>query len=103
MKLLNLKLFILAVFTLGAMNFANAQKVEAKPQENSLLVAALKKAEASASTSVFYINEKESSIEAVKKVPYENIKNVMVLTDDKIKKKFKEKGIMQVVMVNTKH
>ena len=102
MKFPNLKLFAITVFTLGAMTFANAQQTETKTQENSLLVAALKKAEESASKSIFYIDKEESSIEAVKKVLYENIKNVMVLTDDKIKKKFKEKGITQIVMVNTK-
>jgi hypothetical protein len=102
MKLPNLKLFTITIFTLGAMAFANAQQAETKPQENSLLVAALKKSEESASKSLFYIDKVESNFEAVKKIPSENIKYVMVLTDDKIKKKFKEKGITQVVMVTTK-
>jgi hypothetical protein len=102
MKLPNLKLFTITIFTLGAMTFANAQQAETKPQENSLLESALKKSEESASKSLFYIDKVESNFEAVKKVPSENIKYVMVLTDDKIKKKFKEKGITQVVMVTTK-
>lgn len=103
MKLPNLKLFATTILSLGVMTFINAQQTETRPQENSLLTAALKKAEESASKSIFFINKEESNIEAVKKVPYGNIKNVMVLTDDKIKKKFKEKGITQIVMVNTKN
>jgi len=103
MKLPNLKLFTITIFTLGAMSFANAQQAETKPQENSLLVAALKKSEESPGKSIFCINKTESNVEAIKKVPSENIKYVMVLTDDKIKKKLKEKGITQVVTVVTKN
>jgi len=102
MKLPSLKLFTITIFTLGVTTFVNAQQTEAKSKENSLLVAALKKSEESPSKSIFYINKKESSFETVKNVPSENIKYVMVLTDDKIKKKFKEKGIAQVVMITTK-
>ena len=103
MKLPNLKLFITTVFTLGLMTFASAQQSETKPQENSLLEAALKRSEAKSENSLFYINKAETNIEAVRKVPSENIKYVMVLKDDKIKKKYKEKGITQIIMITTKN
>ena len=102
MRLPNLKLLVTTIFTLGVMTSVNAQQAKAKPQENSLLAAALKKSQESPTKSLFYIDNVESTFDAVKEVPSENIKNVMVLTDDKIKKKFKEKGVTQIVMVNTK-
>ncbi len=102
MKLPNLKLLATAIFTLGVMAFATAQQAETTTQGNSLLEAALKRSESAESKSLFYIDKVETTMEAVKKVPSENIKYVMVLTDDKIKKKFKEKGITQIVMVTTK-
>lgn len=103
MKQTNLKLFLTAVFTLGLMTLTNAQQSETKSQENSLLEAALKRSEAKSENSLFYINKAETNIETVRKIPSENIKYVMVLKDDKIRKKYREKGITQVVMVTTKN
>ncbi|PVV62141.1 hypothetical protein DD829_00295 [Chryseobacterium sp. HMWF035] len=91
-----------AVFTFGVMTVANAQQTEVKTRENSLLEASLKSADAKSENSLFYINKKETDIETVKKIPAEDIKYVMVLKDDKIRKKFKEKGITQIVMITTK-
>lgn len=102
MKLPNLKLFVTAVFTLGVMTFINAQQSEIKTEENSLLEAALKRSDAKSSNSLFYLNKVETNIDAVKKVPSENIKYVMVLTGNDVKKKFRDKGITQIVMVTTK-
>ena len=102
MKLPNLKLLITSVFTIGVMTFVNAQQSESQSKENSLLEAALKRSGEASSKSLFYINKSETNIEAVKKVPSENIKYVMILTGDDIKKKFREKGITQIVMVTTK-
>lgn len=102
MKIPNFKLLITAVFTFGVMTVANAQQTEVKTRENSLLEASLKKADAKSENSLFYINKKETDIETVKKIPAKDIKYVMVLKDDKIRKKFKEKGITQIVMITTK-
>ncbi len=103
MKLPNLKLFVTAAFTLGLMTFVTAQQSETKAQENSLMEAALKRSEAKSENSLFYIDKAEADLETVKNIPSENIKYVMVLKDDKIKKKFKGKGITQVVMITTKN
>jgi hypothetical protein len=52
MKLPNLKLLVTTIFTLGVMTSVNAQQAKAKPQENSLLAAALKKSQESPSKSL---------------------------------------------------
>lgn len=102
MKLSRLKLFATVIFIFGVITLVDAQQSD-RAEENSLLAAALKKSETAELKSVFYIDKSETTIDAVKKVPLDQIKYVMVLTGDDIKKKLRAKGFEQVVMITTKN
>ncbi|MFC3161532.1 hypothetical protein SAMN05443633_101631 [Chryseobacterium arachidis] len=102
MKLQNLRQLATAILIFGISVTAHAQQSEVQTERNSLLEAALKRSEEPTSKSVFFINKTQSDIETVKNIPSKNVKSVKVLIGDNVKKKFREKGINQLVMVTTK-
>ncbi|WP_175622226.1 hypothetical protein [Chryseobacterium schmidteae] len=95
------------VMTLAISNTAFAQetKNELAINTNSLLGNTVKRHEASPelkASTLILINKNESSLEALKELKGEDVKGVKVLLDDSVKKKFKEKGIKEIISVTTK-
>lgn len=95
------------VMTLAISNTAFAQetKNELAINTNSLLGNTVKRHEASPelkTTTLILINKNESSLEALKELKREDVKGVKVLLDDSVKKKFREKGIKEIISVTTK-
>ncbi|MEG1592173.1 hypothetical protein [Chryseobacterium sp.] len=95
------------VITLAISNTAFAQetKNELAINTNSLLGNTVKRHEASPelkSSTLILINKNESSLEALKELVGEDVKGVKILLDDSIKKKFREKGIKEIISVTTK-
>ncbi|WP_157969183.1 hypothetical protein, partial [Chryseobacterium piscium] len=95
------------VMTLAISNTAFAQetKNELAINTNSLLGNTVKRHEASPelkASTLILINKNESSLEALKELRGENVKGVKVLLDDSVKKKFREKGIKEIISVTTK-
>ncbi|OBW40675.1 hypothetical protein AB670_02968 [Chryseobacterium sp. MOF25P] len=85
--------------------FAQETKNELAINTNSLLGNTVKRHEASPelkSSTLILINKNESSLEALKELKGEDMKGVKVLLDDSIKKKFREKGIKEIISVTTK-
>lgn len=85
--------------------FAQETKNELAINTNSLLGNTVKRHEASPelkSSTLILINKNESSLEALKELKGEDVKGVKVLLDDSIKKKFREKGIKEIISVTTK-
>lgn len=95
------------VMTLAISNTAFAQetKNELTISTNSLLENTIKRFEASPelkTSTLILINKNESSLEALKELKGEDVKGVKVLLDDSVKKKFREKGIKEIISVTTK-
>jgi hypothetical protein len=95
------------VMTLAISNTAFAQetKNELAINTNSLLGNTVKRHEVSPelkASTLILINKNESSLEALKELRGENVKGVKVLLDDSVKKKFREKGIKEIISVTTK-
>lgn len=95
------------VMTLAISNTAFAQetKNELAINTNSLLGNTVKRHEASPelkTSTLIFINKNESSLEALKELKGEDVKGVKVLLDDSVKKKFREKGIKEIISVTTK-
>ncbi|WP_159474167.1 hypothetical protein [Chryseobacterium sp. 18068] len=95
------------VMTLAISNTAFAQetKNELAINTNSILGNTVKRHEASPelkASTLILINKNESSLEALKELRGENVKGVKVLLDDSVKKKFREKGIKEIISVTTK-
>lgn len=95
------------VMTLAISNtaFAQESKNELAINTNSLLGNTVKRHEASPelkASTLILINKNESSLEALKELRGENVKGVKVLLDDSVKKKFREKGIKEIISVTTK-
>ena len=95
------------VMTLAISNTAFAQetKNELAINTNSLLGNTVKRHEASPelkTSTLILINKNESSLEALKELKGEDVKGVKVLLDDSVKKKFREKGIKEIISVTTK-
>ncbi|MCD0478020.1 hypothetical protein LPB90_06100 [Chryseobacterium sp. LC2016-29] len=95
------------VMTLAISNTAFAQetKNELAINTNSLLGNTVKRHEASPelkTSTLILINKNESSLEALKELKGEDVKSVKVLLDDSVKKKFREKGIKEIISVTTK-
>ncbi|REC51339.1 hypothetical protein DRF62_17465 [Chryseobacterium piscium] len=85
--------------------FAQETKNELAINTNSLLGNTVKRHEASPelkASTLILINKNESSLEALKELRGENVKGVKVLLDDSVKKKFREKGIKEIISVTTK-
>lgn len=95
------------VMTLAISNtaFAQENKNELAIHTNSLLGETVKRHEASPelkTSTLILINKNESSLEALKQLKGEDVKGVKVLLDDSVKKKFREKGIKEIISVTTK-
>ena len=95
------------VVTLAISNTAFAQetKNELAINTNSLLGNTVKRHEASPElkgTTLILINKNESSLEDLKELKGDNVKGVKVLLNDSVKKKFREKGIKEIISVTTK-
>ncbi|MNU15170.1 hypothetical protein D3C71_32960 [compost metagenome] len=95
------------VMTLAISNtaFAQGTKNELAINTNSLLGNTVKRHEASPelkASTLILINKNESSLEALKELKGEDVKGVKVLLDDSVKKKFREKGIKEIISVTTK-
>lgn len=85
--------------------FAQETKNELAINTNSLLGNTVKRHEESPelkATTLIFIDKNESSLEDLKELKGDNIKGVKVLLDDSIKKKFREKGIKEIISVTTK-
>lgn len=109
MKILS-KFFLSAtlVMTLAVLNIAFGQemKSELAIHTNSLLGNTVKRHEASPelkAATLILINKKESTLEDLKELKDDDVKNVKVLLDDSVKKKFREKGIKEIISVTTKY
>lgn len=99
---------ILLSFAMSATSFAQESapaQSDLAIHSNSLLGNTVKKHEESpeldAKTLVF-IDKKESTIEALKQLKASEVKNVKVLQNDSVKKKYREKGITETISVQTK-
>lgn len=108
MKILS-RLFLSATFvmTLAISNnsFAQETKNALAIETNSLLGNTVKRHEASPelkSVTLILIDKKESSLEHLKELKGDHVKNVKVLMNDSVKKKYKEKGIKELISVTTK-
>ena len=102
MKFSKLKSFVAVILTVSSMAFVNAQLTKPTAPENALLTAAIKRAETPKTKSVFYIDRKETTLDAVKNVSGDEVKGVKVLMGNDISKKWRAKGVTQIVMVTTK-
>ena len=95
------------VMTLAISNTAFAQetKNELAINTNSLLGNTVKRHEASPelkASTLILIDKNESSLEDLKELKGEHVKGVKVLLDDSVKKKFRQKGIKEIISVTTK-
>ena len=95
------------VMTLAISNNAFAQETKnaLAIETNSLLGNTVKRHEASPelkSVTLILIDKKESSLEDLKELKGDHVKNVKVLMNDSVKKKYKEKGIKELISVTTK-
>jgi len=95
------------VMTLAISNTAFAQetKNELAINTNSLLGNTVKRHEASPelkATTLIFIDKNESSLEDLKELKGDHVKGVKVLLDDSAKKKFRQKGIKEIISVTTK-
>lgn len=95
------------VMTLANSNnfFAQKAKNDLEIQTSSLLQETIKRHETSPelkSTTLILINKVESSLSDLKELKENDVKNVKVLMNDSVKKKYKEKGIKELIFVTTK-
>ena len=95
------------VMTLANSTNACAQKTKnaLEIQTNSLLQETIKRHETSPqlkSTTLILIDKAESSLSDLKELKGNDVKNVRVLMNDSVKKKYKEKGIKELISVTTK-
>lgn len=95
------------VMTLAISNIAFAQETKntLAIETNSLLGNTVKRHEAFPelkAVTLILINKNESSLADLKELKGDDIKNVKVLLDDSVKKKYKEKGIKEFISVTTK-
>ncbi|MCX8530997.1 hypothetical protein [Chryseobacterium luquanense] len=95
------------VMALGITNIAFAQetKNDLAINTNSLLGNTVKRHEASPelkSSTLILIDKVESSLSDLKELKGDHVKNVKVLLNDSVKKKYKEKGIKELISVTTK-
>lgn len=95
------------VMTLAISNtaFAQESKNEFTISTNSLLENTIKRLEISPelkTSTLILINKNESSLEDLKELKGEDVKGVKVLLDNSVKKKFREKGIKEIISVTTK-
>lgn len=95
------------VMTLAISNTAFAQetKNELAINTNSLLGNTVKRHEASPelkATTLILIDKNESSIDDLKELKGDNVKNVKVLMNESLKRKYINKGIKEVIAVTTK-
>lgn len=95
------------VMTLAISNNAFAQETKnaLAIETNSLLGNTVKRHEASPelkATTLILIDKVESSLSDLKELKGDDVKNVKVLMNDSVKKKYKEKGIKELISVTTK-
>lgn len=95
------------VMTLAISNNAFAQKTKntLAIETNSLLGNTVKRHEASPelkATTLILIDKVESSLSDLKELKGDDVKNIKVLMNDSVKKKYKEKGIKELISVTTK-
>lgn len=108
MKILS-RLILSATFvmTLAISNnaFAQETKSDLAIHTNSLLGNTVKRYEASPelkATTLILIDKVESSLSDLKELKGDDVKNIKVLMNDSVKKKYKEKGIKELISVTTK-
>jgi len=85
--------------------FAQETKNELAIHTNSLLGNTVKRHEVSPelkATTLILIDKNESSLEDLKELKGDRVKGVKVLLDDSVKKKFRQKGIKEIISVTTK-
>ncbi|MCX8524513.1 hypothetical protein OF897_11375 [Chryseobacterium formosus] len=102
-----LVLSVTFVMTLAISNttFAQETKNDLAIHTNSLLGNTVKRHEASPelkASTLILIDNVESSLSDLKELKGDHVKNVKILLDDSIKKKYKEKGIKELISVTTK-
>lgn len=102
-----LVLSVTFVMTLAISNttFAQETKNDLAIHTNSLLGNTVKRHEASPelkASTLILIDKVESSLSDLKELKGYHVKNVKVLLDDLIKKKYKEKGIKELISFTTK-
>jgi len=95
------------VMTLAISNNAFAQETKntLAIETNSLLGNTVKRHEASPelkATTLILIDKVESSLSDLKELKGDDVKNIKVLMNDSVKKKYKEKGIKEFISVTTK-
>lgn len=95
------------VMTLAISNkaFAQETKSDLAIHTNSLLGNTVKRHEASPelkATTLILIDKVESSLSDLKELKGDDVKNIKVLMNDSVKKKYKEKGIKELISVTTK-
>lgn len=95
------------VMTLAISNNAFAQETKntLAIETNSLLGNTVKRHEASPelkATTLILIDNVESSLSDLKELKGDDVKNIKVLMNDSVKKKYKEKGIKELISVTTK-
>lgn len=95
------------VMTLAISNNAFAQETKntLAIETNSLLGNTVKRHEASPelkATTLILIDKVESSLSDLKELKGDDVKNIKVLMNDSVKKKYKEKGIKELISVTTK-
>ncbi|MGI9649876.1 hypothetical protein [Chryseobacterium sp. RLHN22] len=95
------------VMTLAISNNAFAQETKntLAIETNSLLGNTVKRHEASPelkATTLILIDKVESSLSDLKGLKGDDVKNIKVLMNDSVKKKYKEKGIKELISVTTK-
>jgi len=85
--------------------FAQKTKNDLEIQTNSLLQETIKRHETSPqlkSTTLILIDKAESSLSDLKGLKGNDVKNIKVLMNDSVKKKYKEKGIKELISITTK-
>ncbi|MFC7345503.1 hypothetical protein ACFQO9_02085 [Chryseobacterium zhengzhouense] len=95
------------IMTLAISNKAFAQETKntLAIETNSLLGNTVKRHEASPelkATTLILIDKVESSLSDLKELKGDDVKNIKVLMNDSVKKKYKEKGIKELISVTTK-
>ena len=95
------------VMTLAISNNAFAQETNNSLaiETNSLLGNTVKRHEASPelkATTLILIDKVESSLSDLKELKGDDVKNIKVLMNDSVKKKYKEKRIKEIISVTTK-
>lgn len=103
-KLIVSSAFLMAV-AVSNQAFAQETKNELAINTNSLLGNTVKRHEASPelkAVTLILIDKNESSIEDLKVLKGEEVKNIKVLMNESLKRKFFNKGVKEVIAVTTK-